>query len=188
MFYNTKLSNVYEKIWQSPLLLADYLLGFKTTFNKFNGRNPSICMVSGGFDVPHYGHFRYIREAANTGDFLVVVVNGGGFLKRKKGYEIMPIGERMEMIAHLEGVGAVLTWDDGTQFVDGAIKLIRPDKFLKGGDRSDVDSLAIEELQACKEINCEIVLGVGGSSKIQSSSWLANTMLNGVNIQAHLSK
>lgn len=181
MMFSTKLANVYDKIWVSPQNLAYHLKTVKTNFAHFNSREPVICMVSGGWDPPHFGHFRYIRDAANQGDLLVVVVNGDGFLRRKKGRPVMPLNERMEMMAHLEGVAAVVPWDDGTQLVDGIIRLLRPHKFCKGGDRSELAKIANEEIAACNEVGCQIVLGVGGREKIQSSSWLAETIRAGVN-------
>jgi len=125
-----------------------------------------IVATSGGFDPLHVGHVRYIQESAKLGT-LIVIVNGDGFLTRKKGKPFMPHDERMEIIAALRGVDYVVGWDDGGQTVTGAIELIRPDYFTKGGDRDS--SKNVPEFDKCEEIGCEVVFGVGGG-KIQSSS------------------
>ena len=114
----------------------------------------------------HIGHVRCIQESAKLGT-LIVIVNGDGFLTRKKGKPFMPHDERMDIIASLRGVDYVVGWDDGGQTVTGAIELIRPDYLTKGGDRDS--SANVPEFDKCKEIGCEVVFGVGGE-KIQSSS------------------
>lgn len=131
-----------------------------------------VVVTSGGFDPLHLGHVRCIQESTKLGECVVVIVNGDGFLLRKKGYSFMPQDERVDIIASLSGVDHVLLWDDGTQFVDGALAILRPDVFAKGGDRSDPAALAQAELAVCKEIGCNIAYGVGGREKLQSSSIL----------------
>ena len=130
-----------------------------------------IVLTSMGADPLHVGHSRCILYSSNLGE-LIVVVNSDGFLIRKKGFVFMPLEERMEIISSLKGVKHVIAWDDGTQYVDGALRRIRPDFFTKGGDRSTLASIAETEVQACKDIGCTLLLGVGGKDKIQSSSAL----------------
>jgi len=49
------------------------------------------------------------------------------------------------------------------------LRAICPDVYAKGGDRTP-DNMPVNEIEACAEIGCEIVYGVG--EKIQSSSEL----------------
>lgn len=133
--------------------------------------------TSGGFDPLHVGHLRCIQRsgeiARQRGVPLVVIVNGDGFLQRKKGFAFMPLEERMEIIAGLTGVDAVVPWDDGTQFVTGALEILRPVVFTKGGDR---DSAAnVPEFDLCERIGCKVEFGIGGG-KIQSSSDLVKAI------------
>lgn len=130
-----------------------------------------IVATSGGFDPLHVGHVRCIQEAASLkrkGGKLVVIVNGDGFLMRKKGFVFMPFEERAEIINAIAGVDYVIGWDDGSQFVSGALEIFKPNIFAKGGDRSDPDK--VPEFEVCQRINCEIRFGVGGREKVQSSS------------------
>jgi D-beta-D-heptose 7-phosphate kinase/D-beta-D-heptose 1-phosphate adenosyltransferase len=140
----------------------------------WNGEKRYITMVSGGFSILHFGHVEYIQEAANIKfdphePLLVVIVNGDGWLERKKGYVIVPEMERARIIAGISGVDAVLIWDDGTSTVCGAIEVIIPDWFAKGGDRDSQEN--VPEYATCESIGCEVVFGVGGE-KTQSSSLL----------------
>lgn len=133
-----------------------------------------VVATSGGFDPLHVGHLRCIQSSADLGDVLVVIVNGDGFLLRKKGYAFMPLDERLEIISGLAGVSHVLSWDDGSQTVGGALAVLRPDIFAKGGDRSSPSCIAPCELALCEQIGCRIAYGVGGSEKAQSSSALCS--------------
>ena len=140
-----------------------------------------VYVTSGGFDPLHVGHLRCIQESSEISargrkihndwrpGVLVVIVNGDGFLHRKKGYQFMSVEERMEIIAGLEGVDYVVDWDDGSQTVSGALEILCPDFFLKGGDRDNRDN--VPEFDVCKETDCKIIFNVGGG-KVQSSSEL----------------
>ena len=125
----------------------------------------------------HVGHLRCLQESTLIASArsvpLVVIVNGDGFLQRKKGYSFMPEMERAEIIAGVRGVDAVVLWDDGSQFVTGALEILRPVVFTKGGDR---DSAAnVPEFDLCEKIGCKVMFGVGGG-KIQSSSDLVRSI------------
>jgi len=137
-----------------------------------------IVATSGGFDPVHIGHIRCIQESASiatTGGILVVIVNGDGFLTRKKGKPFMPHEERMQIIDALRGVDYVTGWDDGSQTVVGALELLRPHVFTKGGDRSLASN--VPEVGICEKIGCRIAYGIGGTDKVQSSSDLIKNSL-----------
>ncbi len=138
-----------------------------------------IYVTSGGFDPLHVGHLRCIQDGAEMAQrasdgVLVVIVNDDGFLERKKGYSFMPCEERMEIIAGIEGVDYVVRWDDNSQTVVGALEILEPQYFLKGGDRDNREN--VPEFDVCKEIDCKVVFNVGGG-KIQSSSKLVQKQI-----------
>tara|TARA_A100001391_G_scaffold102453_1_gene68172 strand:- start:473 stop:892 length:420 start_codon:yes stop_codon:yes gene_type:complete len=124
-------------------------------------------MVSGGFDPIHIGHVRMIREAATVGN-VIVVINSDAWLRRKKGYVFMPWEQRAEIIEALAGVSAVHEVDDEDGTVCEALRRLRPTYFANGGDRFQSNT---PEGEVCRELNIEMLFGVGGG-KIQSSSRL----------------
>lgn len=145
-------------------------------------------MVSGGFDPLHIGHVQMMEAAAQYGD-LIVVVNSDDWLLRKKGYVFMPVFERCQIIAALACVSAVCPMkqtmvygrfhtltaehfigDDDNTCID-AIRKLRPDYFANGGDRTKKN---VPEQAICDELGVEMLWGIGGEDKPQSSSWLVN--------------
>jgi cytidyltransferase-like protein len=149
-------------IFPDPWTLRDHI-----------GEEPRIVCTSGGFDPLHVGHLRCILEtsrlAQERGALCVIIVNGDGFLSRKKGRPFMAAIERLEITAGIRGVDHVVLWDDSTQFVTGCIEALRPIVFTKGGDRDAAEQ--VPEFAACIALGCEVVFGVGGG-KVQSSSAL----------------
>ena len=137
--------------------------------------NERLVVTSGGFDPLHVGHHRCIIESAEiarkTGVRvrLAVIVNSDGFLLRKKGKAFMPENERMEIIAGIVGVDYVIPWDDGSQTVTGALSILQPLIFTKGGDRDAATN--VPEFDLCEKIGTRVMFNVGGG-KIQSSSAL----------------
>jgi len=148
-----------------------------------------VAMTSGGFDPLHIGHLRSIRQmkiAVRDSLLLddptikiikpiltVVVVNGTNFLIQKKGFEFMPLSERMEIVRGLVGVDIVTSWDQegaDTSVIE-AIKIIQPHFFCKGGDRTKESGLV--EGPICETLGTTVIYNVGGG-KIQSSSELVS--------------
>tara|TARA_A100001515_G_scaffold89210_1_gene70909 strand:- start:10761 stop:11195 length:435 start_codon:yes stop_codon:yes gene_type:complete len=132
----------------------------------------SIIAVSGGFDPVHIGHIRMIQDASHHGDVLVII-NSDDWLMRKKGYVFMPWEERAEIMGNIKGVKYVTHVDDSDGTVCEALTRTKPDIFANGGDRKNNNT---PEMDLCDYIGIEMLWGVGGSDKPQSSSWLVNKL------------
>ena len=130
-------------------------------------------MVSGGFDPVHIGHIRMIEEAAQWGD-VIVVINSDDWLKRKKGYVFMPWLQRSYIMNNIKGVHQVCSVDDTDGTVCDAIKRLQPDAFANGGDRKKNNT---PEMKLCDEHGIQMLWGIGGKDKPQSSSWLVNAAM-----------
>lgn len=123
-------------------------------------------MVSGGFDPVHIGHIRMIMEASTYGD-VIVVANSDSWLFRKKGFVFMEFDQRAEILASIKGVIKVSGVDDADGTVCEAIRRLKPDYFANGGDRKRHNT---PEQAVCEELGVEMLWGVGGDNKANSSS------------------
>lgn len=97
-------------------------------------RGKRIVFTNGCFDLLHYGHARYLEDARKKGDILIVALNSDASVRRIKGNKrpIVPLPERMRLIAALESVDYVATFNQDTPLE--LIKLIKPDVLVKGAD------------------------------------------------------
>lgn len=143
------------------------------TFNK------KTVMISGGFDPLHVGHVQLIQAAArhglpfHTSEFnqVIVALNSDDWLRCKKGYVFMPWTERANIMISLKHVRVVTPIDDSDGTAIDAIRRNHPDYFANGGDRTKKN---VPEQPICNELGVEMLWGMGGEDKPQSSSWLVN--------------
>lgn len=94
----------------------------------------TLVFTNGCFDLLHPGHVRYLKEAKELGDRLVVAVNTDRAVSALKGSgrPLVPLDERMEVLAALEVVDYVVPFDEETPAA--IIDAIVPDVLVKGGD------------------------------------------------------
>jgi rfaE bifunctional protein nucleotidyltransferase chain/domain len=104
------------------LLAAKKLIGNKIVF------------TNGCFDLLHPGHLRYLAQARDLGDFLIVGLNSDESVGRLKGSGRPIQGQdiRAEMLAALHVVDAVVVFAEDTPFE--LISFLKPDILVKGGD------------------------------------------------------
>lgn len=140
-------------------------------FDKIRDTLGKIVCTSGGFDPVHPGHLSCFYDSKQYGDTLVVIVNGDGFLERKKGAPFMDIKTRMDILTFVQGIDYIIPFDiEDDQTVIQALTKVRPHVFTKGGDR--IDEKSIPEWDVCKELNIEVVSGVGYDKQWSSSDFL----------------
>lgn len=118
-------------------------------------RGEKIVMTNGCFDILHAGHVSYLANARKLGSRLIVAVNSDASVARLKGptRPINPLEQRMQVLAALEAVDWVVSFDEDTP--QRVIGEILPDLLVKGGDYK------IEEIAGGKE-----VLAAGGEVRV----------------------
>ena len=133
-----------------------------------------IVLVSGGFDPIHSGHIKLIKEASEHGR-VVILLNSDQWLRNKKGVEFLPFKEREIIMSALKKVIDVIscgnideTCIDGIKIAIDKYKNSRI-KFANGGDR---DNKTTPESIFCNNNNVELLWGIGGNNKSNSSSWI----------------
>ncbi|HZW40775.1 MAG TPA: D-glycero-beta-D-manno-heptose 1-phosphate adenylyltransferase, partial [Agromyces sp.] len=95
-----------------------------------------IVFTNGCFDVLHFGHTSYLRQARELGDRLVVAMNSDDSVRRLKGPD-RPVNreaDRAAVVAALECVDYVTVFDGDTPIP--LLRDLRPDVYVKGGDYS----------------------------------------------------
>lgn len=93
-----------------------------------------IVFTNGCFDILHFGHISYLREAKSYGDILVVGLNSNESVRRLKG-DSRPINDesdRAQILKELECVDFVIIFDEDTPL--NLISKIEPDILVKGAD------------------------------------------------------
>ena len=93
-----------------------------------------LVFTNGCFDLLHPGHVRYLKEARQQGDRLLVAVNADETVAKLKGVErpLVPLAERMEVLAALVVVDYVIPFEEETPA--RVIRELVPDILVKGGD------------------------------------------------------
>jgi len=130
-----------------------------------------IVCTSGGFDPIHPGHISCMLEAKKLNSVLVVIVNGDGFLKTKKGKPFMDLKTRCQIVSSLVCVDYVVPFEiNNDKTVIEALKQIKPYIFAKGGDKIDAET--IPEWETCKENGIKIMTGIGASKDWSSTNFL----------------
>jgi rfaE bifunctional protein nucleotidyltransferase chain/domain len=104
-----------------------------------------VVVTNGCFDLVHVGHVRFLQEARNLGDALLVGLNGDASVRELKGAgrPVNPEADRAEVLAALGCVDAVVVFSEkrATHFLEAA----RPDIYVKGGDYRPEDLDADEQ-------------------------------------------
>lgn len=93
-----------------------------------------VVLANGCFDPLHVGHVRYLRQAREHGDALVVAVNDDAGTRRLKGAgrPVMPEADRACVVAALRCTDAVLVFADDT--VSTILERLHPAVHAKGTD------------------------------------------------------
>ena len=139
--------------------------------NKERENHKSIVLANGGFDLLHIGHIRYLKEAKQLGDILVVALNSDHSLHLLKGGNRPIIDEkgRIRLISSLSYVDYVILFDEKS--VDTLLLLLKPDFHCKGSDYTEE---SVPERETVKSYGGRTVI-VGGA-KVRSTSEIISSL------------
>lgn len=115
----------------------------------------TIIFTNGVFDILHAGHVRFLRQAKDLGDILVVGVNTDRGARRLKG-EGRPINgerDRLALVAALDAVDHAILFDESNPAA--LIRKLRPHIHVKGGD---YDGEHLPETAAVHEVGGRVVI------------------------------
>lgn len=119
-------------------------------------RGKRIVFTNGCFDILHYGHVKYLEEAKNFGDVLIVGLNSDESVKRLKGPSrpINDENDRAKILTALRAVDYVVIFSSDTPYE--LIKAIIPHILVKGGDYEGKDVVGqdlVEEVRIVEFVN-----------------------------------
>ncbi len=95
-----------------------------------------VGFTNGLFDMLHSGHVDALQRAKGVCDVLFVGVNSDSSAKRNKNDSrpIIPLEERMIILAEMHSVDVVLPFEENLDTADHLIEIVKPDVYIKGGD------------------------------------------------------
>ena len=127
-------------------------------------RDYKLSSTGGCFDLFHCGHLESLKFAKSKGDKLVVMVNSDKSVARlKPGRPFVSLENRMNLLAALECVDFVVSFDEDTPLE--IIKKIQPDILIKGSEYQ-TDNIVGKEF--VKEVvTCPMVEGLSTSRLVE---------------------
>lgn len=127
----------------------------------------TIVLTNGVYDLLHVGHVRCLEDARSRGDFLVVAVNSDASAERRKGkgHPVVPLPERMEVLAGLGFVDYVTSFDEDT--ADKLLEQLKPTIYAKG---TEYTLKTLPERETLKKLDLKAIFV--GDKKAHSSSKL----------------
>ncbi len=122
-----------------------------------------IVFTNGCFDLLHAGHVKYLQQARNLGDLLVLGLNSDDSIRRLKGPKrpLLDESERAQILAALDCIDYLTIFDEDTPLE--LLQIVRPDILVKGGDYLP-DEVVGKELVESYGGRVELIQFVDGKS------------------------
>ena len=122
--------------------------------------------TNGCFDLLHLGHVRYLQEARDLGDFLVLGLNSDESVTRLKGAgrPLTSENERVEILAALMCIDYVTIFGEAT--ASELVDLLQPAIYVKGGDYSVAGNVGGVQFDAKRLPEAAHVQAYGGTVRL----------------------
>jgi D-beta-D-heptose 7-phosphate kinase/D-beta-D-heptose 1-phosphate adenosyltransferase len=118
----------------------------KHELDRLRSMGKKIAFTNGCFDILHVGHTRYLRQAREKGDVLVLALNSDSSVRQIKGEKrpLIPQDERADLLASLEFVDYITIFNETTPLE--LILFLKPDVLIKGGDWAEEEVVGRDEV------------------------------------------
>jgi cytidyltransferase-like protein len=158
------------------ILSLDQVQKFRQDLKK---NKKTVALLNGVFDILHYGHILYFREAKNIADKIIISLTGDVYVNKGPDRPYNNILKRIEMLKSIEEIDGIVV-NNSINAIDH-INKIKPDFFIKGRDYKDFKNDITKNIQKEKEA----IEKIGGkfivtNSKLMSSGKIIN-LLNAEN-------
>ena len=110
-------------------------------------KKKTIGFTNGCFDVLHYGHVEFLKNAKNNCDFLILGLNSDKSVKKIKGKKRPIINQidRANVLSNFPFVDMIIFFDDNTPLK--LIKKIKPHFLFKGKDYNPEEVIGATEIK-----------------------------------------
>ena len=131
------------------------------------GKGRKVVLANGCFDLIHVGHIRYLKQAKDRGDILVVALNSDSSVRSLKGRgrPILEAKERAEILSSFSFVDYITFFDELN--VEKVLLALQPDIHAKGSDYTED---TVPEKKTVKLYGGSIA--ITGGPKVRSTSQL----------------
>jgi len=141
----------------------------------------TIILASGVFDLIHYGHIHYLKEAKKAGgknSKLIVIVARDDTVKKLKGKKpIIPEDQRRAIVESLKPVDQAILGYEPLNLEDVILK-IKPDIIAVGFDQKFVED-SVAKIVKEKDLKIKIVkITQFGPEELNSSSKIKKKIIS----------
>lgn len=131
---------------------------FDSVLQTLRDQGKRIVLCHGVFDLLHIGHIRYLRQAKEQGDVLVVTITPDRFVDKGPGHPAFNEQLRLEAIAALDCVdyAAINEWPTAEE----TLRLLKPHVYAKGSEFKNLEDATgkiSREAAVAAEVGAELV-------------------------------
>ena len=145
-----------------------------------NSKKKIVGMIHGVFDIIHYGHMLYFKEAKSKVNHLIVSVTSDRFVNKGPGKPIFKIDKRIEVLKSIKYIDEVIISDHKTAVNN--LKIVKPNYYIKGKDyenlKNDISGQILVEKKTVEKYGGKILFT---KSELHSSSSIANNTFEYIN-------
>lgn len=129
-----------------------------SSLDALKAQGKRIVLCHGVFDLLHIGHIRYLRQAKEQGDVLVVTITPDCFVDKGPGHPAFNEELRLEAIAALDCVdyAAINEWPTAEE----TLRLLKPHVYAKGAEfrnLEDATGKISREAAVADEVGAELI-------------------------------
>lgn len=141
--------------WKQRFLNQSDLTGIE---EKLHAAGKKIVFTAGAWDMLHVGQVRYLQEAKEEGDLLIVGVTSNAAIKKVKGKNRPILDEkiRAEMVAHLRAVDFVTIIPEPS--CQPVLALLKPDTYITVKEDWNEEYKESKEYKTVKKYGGEVVI------------------------------
>lgn len=116
---------------------------------------PTLALVTGCFDLLHYGHFKFLEFAASKANILVVGLESDEFLKKNKGSSRPLFSQKIRKycLSQVISVNKIIPIPNHANYLN-FLKRMNPDFLIISSN----DSFYKEKQKICQQLNIKLIV------------------------------